>query len=470
MSNALALAGVSAVLQHYLHNLYGTVASNFPSPVHVSCIAPDQVQQQLQTAAAQAQNRVNLFMHLVTHNAAWRNVDFPSLSSDGASRVGNPPLGLDLHYLLTVYGSDPWQSEALLGFALMMFHQSPVLTRDDVEVALNARAGSNYPFPGYPLNNTLGLCGLNDQSEMLKITPESMSREEMAWLWTALKADYRLTFPFKVSVALMYPDLSPSLAFPVLTTSFTPPPEPPPPAVPIPAPQVVLPVAPPQLLTASYASGQPAAQPGDQIKLSGEFLSNANRVALIHTQLGITFWVTPDTVSGQEVQFTLPAIAPMPTAPPPPPLPALPLVYPAGSYVVAVQWWDATRSLVVQATNHLQLAVCHWLPAAQAPATAPSGSDLAVKLTQFAPPVWTGQRVQLVLSGTVASVVVSFTAEAQPVLSQTPQAAVNFLFPASLPTGQTYLARMVVDGISSQVQFNIPAVGPPSFTGPNVSI
>jgi len=78
--------------------------------------------------------------------------------------------------------------------------------------------------------------------------------------------------------------------------------------------------------------------------------------------------------------------------------------------------------------------------------------------------------VQLVLNGTVSGNVVSFTGEAQPVLSQTPQTSVNFLFPSSLPTGQTYLARMVVDGIGSQVQFKIPAAGPPSFTGPNVSI
>lgn len=468
MSNALALAGVSSVLQHYLHNLYGAVSSNFPAPVHVSCLAPDQVQQQLQTGTGNLQNQVNLFLHLVTHNPGWRNVDLPSLSSNGQTQTGNPPLALDLHYLLTVYGSDPWQSEALLGFALMMLHQSPVLTRNDVEAALNARLGSSYPYLGYPLNSTLGLCGLNDQSELLKITPESMSREEMAWLWTALKADYRLTFPFKVSVALMLPDLSPSLAFPVLQTSFTPTPAPPPPAIPPPAPQVVFPNAPPFLLSVSYPSGQGVARPNDQVTLSGEFLTGANRVTLTHAQLGISFNVAPDTVAGGQVQFTLPPLAPMPSAPPPIPPPPPP--YPAGAYQVAVQWWDATRQIVVQSTNIIPLAISYWLPAAQSPTTAPSGSNLGVNLTVFAPPVWAGQRVQLVLSGTVSGNVVSFTGEAQPVLNQAPQSSVIFLFPSSLPTSQTYLARMVVDGISSQVQFNIPVSGPPSFTGPNVSI
>jgi hypothetical protein len=436
--------------------------------VHVTCLAPDQVQQQLQTGTGTIQNQVNLFLHLVTHNQGWRNVDLPSLSNNGQTLIGNPPLALDLHYLLTVYGSDPWQSEALLGFALMMLHQSPVLTRNDVEAALNARATSPYPYSGYPLNNTLGLCGLNDQSEMLKITPESMTREEMAWLWTALKADYRLTFPFKVSVALMLPDLSPSLAFPVLQTSFTPPPPPPLPKIPPPAPQVVLPAAPPYLLNVIYSSKQGGAQPNDQVTLSGEYFTGANRVMLTHAQLGVSFYVTPDTVTANQVQFTLPPLAPMPSAPPPIPPPPPP--YPAGAYLVAVQWWNSVQQIVAQATNQLPMAITYWLPAAQSPAKAAIGSNLGVDLTQFAPPVWPGQRVQLVLSGVVGGNVVSFTAEAQPVLSQSPQPSVNFLFPSSIPTGQTYLARMVVDGISSQVQFNIPAVGPPSFTGPNVTV
>jgi hypothetical protein len=401
----------------------------------------------------------------VTHNPGWRNVDLPSLSNNGQTQTGNPPLALDLHYLLTVYGSEPWQSEALLGYALMMFHQSPVLTRNDVEAALNARSGSNYPYSGYPLNNSLGLCGLNDQSELLKITPETMNREEMAWLWTALKADYRLTFPFKVSVALMLPDLSPSLAFPVLQTSFTPPPPPPLPAIPPPAPQAVLPNAPSFVLSISYQSGQGSAQPSDQVTLTGEYLTGANRVMLTHAQLGISFHVTPDTVTAGQVQFTLPALTPMPSAPPLPPPP-----YPAGAYQVAVQWWDSVQQIVVQATTPFPMAIVYWLPLNQSPGTAPIAGDLGVNLTDFAPPVWAGQRVQLVLSGTVGGNVVSFTGEAQPVLSQTPQASVKFLFPSSIPTGQTYLARMVVDGISSQVQFNIPAIGPPSFTGPNVTI
>ena len=61
------------------------------------------------------------------------------------------------------------------------------------------------PYPGNPLTPFLGSSGLADEVEMIKITPETLGREEMAWLWTALKADYRLTYPFQVSVVLMQP-------------------------------------------------------------------------------------------------------------------------------------------------------------------------------------------------------------------------------------------------------------------------
>ena len=45
-----------------------------------------------------------------------------------------------------------------------------------------------------PLWNALASTGLADQIEMIKLTPSTLGREEMAWVWTALKADYRPTY------------------------------------------------------------------------------------------------------------------------------------------------------------------------------------------------------------------------------------------------------------------------------------
>ncbi|HTX51587.1 MAG TPA: DUF4255 domain-containing protein, partial [Caulobacteraceae bacterium] len=335
MSNALAIAGVTAVLQHYLHNLYQTVGANFPSAVRVSCLAPDQVQQKLTSGGTTAENQINLFLHLVTPNPAWRNVGYASLSSDGTRAIGNPPLALDLHYLLTAYGSEPWQAEALLGYAVMMLHEAPVLTRADVDAALAARAGSSYPYSGYPLNAPIGLCGIGGQAELLKITPESMGREEMAWLWTALKADYRLTYPFRVSVALMRPDQSVSYALPVLHTAIS-----------------AAPASPPLILAIQTKSGQGAAQQGETVTVTGEFLTGANRVLLTNAKLGARLKL-PTTGTGNALTFQLPPIPPNP-----------PNLYPAGVYDLVVQWVDA-KGVVSQSTNTVPFAVAAWLPPTQ---------------------------------------------------------------------------------------------------------
>jgi hypothetical protein len=51
---------------------------------------------------------------------------------------------------------------------------------------------------------------------------------------------------------------------------------------------------------------------------------------------------------------------------------------------------------------------------------------------------------------------------------QTLAASLTFPFPASLPTGSSYLARLTVDGVSSIVNVNWSA-HPPVFTGPLVT-
>ena len=101
MSSVLALAGVTAVLQSFLNVVYNNPSSVLGS-VAVSAIAPDIVQAGV-AGGGNAQLQVNLFLHQVTYNAAWRNNDMPSLAPDGRTRLSNQRLALDLHYLLTAY-------------------------------------------------------------------------------------------------------------------------------------------------------------------------------------------------------------------------------------------------------------------------------------------------------------------------------------------------------------------------------
>jgi hypothetical protein len=110
---------------------------------------------------------------------------------------------LDLFYLLTAYGESDFHAEILLGYAMQIMHETPVLTRDAIRKALGG--------PGGPVTGTilptdfkmLVAAELAEQVEQIKITPQSMNTEEMSKLWTALQTPYRPTAAYQVSVVLI---------------------------------------------------------------------------------------------------------------------------------------------------------------------------------------------------------------------------------------------------------------------------
>jgi hypothetical protein len=440
MSNALAISGVTAILQYYLNQIYGA-AVGFSSPVNVSCKAPDQVKIGA-AGSTDVENQVNLFLHQVTHNAAWRNVDLASMSTDGTTRLQSPPLALNLHYLLTAYGSVDWQAEALLGYALMMLHEAPVLTRKDVSSALLTLTGPPGTYPLNPLTPYLAGSGLSDQIEMIKITPETLGREEMAWLWTALKADYRPTFPFQVSVVLMQPSLPSSQPLPVLRRVF--------------APQ---PMSVAQISQVQYAVSQTAALPGDTVSVLGENLRGASQVSISnrYNSLLPPPAIAPGAALSGSVSFALPLTSV--------------LAYPAGVYDLELQYLDPTGAYVEQTTNTLPLEVAPTLPT-QTAVTAPvAGSTLvAVTVSGLAPPVYEGQDVTLSLSyidTSSVTAVVNRSAPAQPFSGNV--TALTFQMEPGLPTGKKLLGQLSVDGVSSQVLVTwLPF--PPVFNGPWVTL
>jgi hypothetical protein len=279
VSDPLAISAVSAVLQFYLYNMYTPLSSQFGGQVAVTSQAPDLIQSSF-TPGTAPENQVNLFLHQVTYNQAWRNAAVPSLDAGGKARLKSPPLALDLHYLLTVYGSADWQAEGLLGYALTMLHENPTLTRDDIRYALGHLTGTNH------LITALGNSTLADQLEMIKITPATLGREEIAWLWTALKADYRPTFPFQVSVILIQPQRNTSLALPVLRRSIH-----------------ANPIQPAQLLAVQLPHGQFAVEFTDTVTVSGEFLAGVSQVLLSNSKLALRFPVPISSVTNTSLQF-----------------------------------------------------------------------------------------------------------------------------------------------------------------------
>ena len=99
--------------------------------VNITALPPDTIKLE----GSNAQTQLNLFLHQVTPNPGWSNVGLPSRDARG-NRLTNAPLALDLHYLLTAYGTEELHSEILLGYAMYLMHERPVLDRQAIRVAL----------------------------------------------------------------------------------------------------------------------------------------------------------------------------------------------------------------------------------------------------------------------------------------------------------------------------------------------
>lgn len=213
MSNALAIAGVSAVLKDLLNNgiIDHDISAAVSAPVIVTVQPPDRVK-----TGDQEVPQLNLFLYQVTPNTGWSNVRLPSRDGEGA-RLTNPPLALDLHYLLTAYGQKDFDNEILLGYAMQILHETPVLSRDAIRTALAATSPvtGDVLLPQIP--PPLLASDLADQVEQIKITPHVLNTEELSKLWTALQGHYRPTAAYHVSVVLIESRKAARAALPVLT-------------------------------------------------------------------------------------------------------------------------------------------------------------------------------------------------------------------------------------------------------------
>ncbi len=196
MSNALAIAGVTAVLKGLLNNgLIDHDLAPVVGAVTVTAKPPDLI-----ATGPSETAQLNLFMYRATENPGWRNVDLPAVDADGRRR-GNPP-PLNLHYLLTAYGAAEFQAEILLGYAMHLLRENPVLGRDAIRAALAppAPVGGGERPPGC---QTPTAADLADQVELIKLSPESLSVEDLSRLWTACGAKYRPTAAYQASVVLV---------------------------------------------------------------------------------------------------------------------------------------------------------------------------------------------------------------------------------------------------------------------------
>ncbi len=218
MSNALALAGVTAVIKDLLND--GLINADIDlGQFSVTSLPLDELQPPGNSSQI---DRLNIYMWNVTRNAAWSNERLPARASDG-SRIDSPFLALDLHFVLTATGSAELNAEILLGYGMQLLHETPVLTRDAIRTALG---GLNTPVDAQllpPAQRFLTSSDLADQFEQIRITPAVLDNdkpgqiEALSNIWSAFSTSLRASALYQVSCVLIESQTPVRSSLPVLT-------------------------------------------------------------------------------------------------------------------------------------------------------------------------------------------------------------------------------------------------------------
>lgn len=406
MSNALAIAAVTATLRNLLHA--GLTADHNLADATVTMQPVDRAR-----ANGDSANQMNIFLYHVQPNAAWRNMDYPGRTRSGETSV--PPVGLNLYYLLTAFGRDndtqrPFSHE-LMGRAISILADHPLLGADEIKAAL-------------PDND------LWTQIERIRFTLQPYSVDEIAKIWTGFQTQYRLSVAYEAAVVLIDSNRAAKTPVPVLTrgsqddsgiksqASLDPP-----------FANIDSVVIPNQQTTAKL---------GDLLTINGSNLAGETvKVTFTHSRL-------------DDVQFTIPARAASTDRQVTVTLPSKPAAWPAGVYTVSII--VSTRnsdnnSLEDHPSNEVPLAIAPVITSAMPLKVKRSNKGVASITLTFSPQVRPTQRIALLLGD-------------QEVVAPVEVQTDTLTFTVSIAPGSYHL-RLRIDGVDSQ--FIDRTVKPPRF-------
>jgi hypothetical protein len=401
MSNSLAIAAVTTTLQSILFK--GVTTEADLNDTTVTTLPLDRAR------GNNSNNQLNLFLYQIARNAAWANRPMPGQVQSG--ETGIPPLPLNLYYLLTAFGRDNDALQPLghqlLGKAMSIMHDHPVLSSDEI------RAATIASIPGNDLDRQL---------ERIRITFQPLTLEDISKLWTGFATQYRLSAAYEVEVALIESTRPSRTPLPTLTrgpndsgvTS---------------QPDLSSPL--PSLNQLTLPNNQPSARLNDILTLGGNHLDGTNIGAVFNHRL----WTAPIDVGplpgGTPAQVQVR-------------IPNAPAVWPAGFYTVALMVQRPGESYR-RPTNELSFSIAPAMTIA--PAAAPAG-DITYSAT-CTPEIKPEQRASLLLGDQV-------------VIADLHALQTNILtFGAKGVSKGAYFVRLRVDGVDSLLINR--AVTPPVF-------
>ncbi|MDH3657583.1 MAG: DUF4255 domain-containing protein [Nitrosopumilus sp.] len=193
MSNFLAISTVTAAINHLLEEIQTDIpgVKIHNKPLDIINSEP-------------SANMLNLFLYHISYNTAYKTEFLPTRNSSG-ELVSRPKIGLDLHYLLTAYGTDndDLLSQQILGSAIRIITENPILTKDIISDAIKSQ--EKVQFSDLP----------ND-IQTIKLEPEMFSVEELTKVWSSFfQTNYRLSMAFQASVLLLDTKKQPKPPMPV---------------------------------------------------------------------------------------------------------------------------------------------------------------------------------------------------------------------------------------------------------------
>jgi len=425
MSSALALAAVTALIKDLLDNALvdASINSAVGSAVTVTALPPDLVD-----VSGANGPQLNVYLYRVAPNQGWRNQAMPSRASDG-TRLTNAPLALDLYYLVSAYGTQDYEAEILLGYAMQQLHERPILTPSAIRVALAAPSlvnGSILP----PALSALAAADLAEQVETVKITPETLGIEDVSKLWSAFQANHRPSAAYRASVVLIESQRPVRAPLPVLTIGAS-----------DRGPTVGASLIPPfpTLEAIEYTDAKPSAYLGESLGFTGHHLdadaATPYTVELAHADLAAPIVLTPSSVAEGRVIAALNMAA---------------NAAPAGVYGATLR---LVRDGSPRSTNTLPLVLAPRIDAISA-VTAGTTTTFTVQITPEAR-----------LRQSAALVVGTREIRAQPYPAQTG----TLTFEMDGLAAGTYAVRLRMDGIES-VLIDRTTTPPTFFASQQVSV
>jgi Pvc16 N-terminal domain len=165
LADYTAIYAVGNSLAQFLGNSFPpALRSQYPN-VKFQLVSSSQIAEEDTTNLDQI---VSIFLHRVTLDENFRTgMRLPDEPNK------KPALFLDLHYLITYWGTDPQAEQTILGWTMMTLQNTPILD-----------------------NSILTPANIWDTTESIQLVPADLSLEDILRIWDALGPKYRLSVSY----------------------------------------------------------------------------------------------------------------------------------------------------------------------------------------------------------------------------------------------------------------------------------